>query len=231
MDWFAATLPLPYPDSTVMHARDRARSLKIAEKSNAVFDHETRLGATIQLEPLRQYTVGVLSLRVRDTVTAASAATRLSEYANTSMATVLTRDFDRGLRARLAFHNGYPREALRILEQLEQKEMQGDVTATPFAARAAERFLRAEVLASMGRNTEALAWLASLGYGSVSEIPLRALAYLRQGEIHDRLGNRRHAAIHYAKFLELWENSDAVFQPVVQTARQRLSTLRSSNAP
>ena len=231
MDWFAATLPLPYPDSTVMRARDRARSLKIAGKSNGVFDHETRLGGTIQLEPLRQYTVGVLSLRVQDTVSAASAARRLSEYANISTATVLTRDLDRGLRARLAFQNGRKREALRILEQLEQKEMQGDVTATPFAARAAERFLRAELLASMGRNTEALAWLASLGYGSVSEIPLRGLAHLRQAEIHDRLGSRQHAAVHYAKFLELWESSDAVFQPVVQSARQRLSILRSSNAP
>ena len=105
------------------------------------------------------------------------------------------------------------------------------MAATPFATRAAERFLRAEVLSSMGRNTEALAWLASLGYGSVSEIPLRALAHLRQAEIHERLGNRQHAAVHYAKFIELWEKSDAVFQPVVQSARQRLSHLRSSSAP
>jgi hypothetical protein len=77
-EWFAATLPLPYPDSMLTRVRDRAASLKdLSSSGRVVFESETGLGSPIQLEPLRQYTIGVLSLRLRDTTSAADASARL----------------------------------------------------------------------------------------------------------------------------------------------------------
>ena len=135
------------------------------------------------------------------------------------------RDLDRGLRARLAWGAGLPEEALRLLDALEVSDIQGDVLATPFAARANERFLHGEVLAAMGRHADALRWFESLGEGSVSEIPLQAPSHLRQAEIHERLGNREQAARHYARFLTVWRDADPEFRPQMDSARARLAKL------
>ena len=103
--------------------------------------------------------------------------------------------------------------------------MQGDIAATPFATRANERFLRAEILAALGRNAEALEWFASLGDGSVTEIPLRAISHYRQGEVLERLSRPRDASAQYARFLELWSNADPEFQQMVHSARQKMTAL------
>jgi len=223
-EWFAATLPLPYADSTLVRARRRAASAGPFPAGQAgSFENEMGMGTPIQLEPLRQYTLGILSLRLRDTVAAVAAATTLQRLAASSAATVLVRDLDRGLRARIAHHRGRNEEALRLLDALEARDSQGDIAVIPFVSRANERFLHGEVLVSLGHDADALRWFAALGDGSATEIPLRALAQLRQAEIHERLGNRAEAAGHYARFLDLWRNSDPDFRPLVAEARRRLA--------
>ncbi len=226
-EWFAATLPLPYADSTLLLVRRRAAS-PAPPASKSAFVNELGIGGPIQLEPLRQYTLGTLSLRLRDTASAAAAATHLQRLAALGDATALTRDLDRGLRARLAWQRERPQEALVLLETLESRDSQGDINVIPFVVRANERFLRGEVLASLGRDAEALRWFASLGKGSVSEIPMLALSHLRQAEIHERLGNRNLAANHSARFFELWRDVEPEFQPFVDAARRRLSSLARS---
>lgn len=138
------------------------------------------------------------------------------------------RDLNRGLRARLAWAAGRPDEALQLLDALEVSDTQGDVAGTPFAARANERFLRGEVLASMGRDTEALRWFAALGQGSVTEIALQAPSHLRQAEIHERRGDREAAARHYERYVTLWRDADSGFQPHVDDVRRRLTELSST---
>jgi hypothetical protein len=66
---------------------------------------------------------------------------------------------------------------------------------------------------------------ATLGHGLVTGVPLRTPAHLRQAEIHERLGNRARAAGHYEQFVELRRSADAEFQPAVDAARRRLSSL------
>jgi tetratricopeptide (TPR) repeat protein len=225
-EWFAATLPLPYADSTLMRVGRRAASAQaVSGGPKAAFENEMGMGTPIQLEPLRQYTLGTISLRLRDTVSAASAAGKLQRLAASGSATALTRDLDRGFRARLVWREGRPEEALRLLDSLESEDSQGDIAVIPFVSRANERYLRAELLASLGRNAEALQWFASLGSGSVTEIPLRALSELRQAEIHERLGHRDQATAHYARFLESWRDADREFQSFADTARRRLADL------
>jgi DNA-binding SARP family transcriptional activator len=224
-EWFSATLPLPYADSTLARVRRAASSRSFSSRAKAPFESETELGAPIQLEPLRQYTLGVLSLRLRDRPSAVAAAAKLEQLARSRDATDLTRDMDRGLRARLAWEEESPQKALAMLQTLESSDSQGDIAFTPFVARANERFLRGELLASLGRNTEALQWFASLGDGSVTEIPLRAPSHLRQAQIHASLGNRDRAATHYAQFVKLWSGADPELQPLVDSARRQLAAL------
>jgi DNA-binding SARP family transcriptional activator len=228
-DWFAATLPLPYADSTLVRVRQAAASHSISTKSRAPFVNELGIGAPIQFEPLRQYTLGLLSFRLRDTASASAVAAQLERLAALGGATTLTRDLDRGLRARLAWQRGRPEEALRLLETLESRDSQGDINVIPFVARSNERFLRGEVLAALGRDTEALQWFASLGKGSVSEIPLLPLSHLRQAEIHERIGHRDQAARHYARVLHLWRGADPPFRQLVDSARARLAILTRPN--
>ena len=96
-----------------------------------------------------------------------------------------------------------------------------------FLAFAQTRFLRAELLVQVGREREALAW-----YRSIGEIPFWDWAYLapaelRQGEIHERLGDRSRAAGHYARAVALWQTADASLQPLVHQARLALNRLRA----
>lgn len=225
-EWFAATLPIPYPDSTLARVRSEASKAQFGSSiANVGFSSETELGKPLQFEALRQYTVGVLSLRLRDTAAAVTPAAKLQQLATAGTATILTRDLDLGLRARLAWQRKLPEDALRLVQSLERSDVQGDVAATPFVARASERFLQAELLAAMGRNAEALQWFASLGEGSVSEVPVRAMSRLRQAQIYERLGNRREAVAYYTDFVHLWSNADAQFRPLVDTARRQLAAL------
>ena len=223
-DWYAATLPLPYSDSMLARLRAHAQSYKTS--SDRHFAGELGIGRVIRVEPVRQYTLGILSLRLNDAAAARLAAQTLHGLAQGNDANPLVRDLDRGLRARLAWHDGNAAEALRLLESVELGDTQGDLAATPFVARANERFLRAELLVALHRESDALRWLASLGDGAVSEVPLRAPAQLRQAEIHERLGQRGVAATHYARFIELWRHGDPEFQPLVSAAQRRLAELR-----
>jgi DNA-binding SARP family transcriptional activator/TolB-like protein len=230
-EWFAATLPLPWADSTLTRVRREAAARVVAAERTPAFETEMGIGTPVQLEPVRQYTLGILSLRLRDTTAASAAAAALQRLAGDRGSTALTRDLDRGLRARLAHELGRANEALGLLQTLESRDSQGDVAAIPFVSRASERYLRGDVLASLGRDAEALRWFASLGEGSVTEIPLRAPSHLRQAEIYERLGKPDEAARHYARFLELWHNSDPEFRPPVQVARGRLASLTQIRSP
>ena len=208
-EWYAATLPLPWADSTLERVRRRAASFVAPPAGGRrPFENALAVGTPIQVEPLRQYTLGLLSLRLGDTASAAEAATSLSRLAASGAANALVRDLDRGLRARLAWTAGAAAEALRLLQEMESRDSQGDIVITPFVARANERYLRGEILDSLGRDEEALRWFGSLGVGSVTEIPLQALSHLRQGEISERLGRSREAARHDARVQELWQNAD-----------------------
>jgi tetratricopeptide (TPR) repeat protein len=230
-EWYAVTLPVQYSDSTLVRARRRAASFEVPPTAGRPpFENVLAIGMPIRVEPLRQYTLGLLSLRLGDTIAAAAAAVRLRRIAESGDANTLVRDLDRGLRAHLAWRARRADEALGLLEALESRDSQGDIAVTPFVTRANERFLRGEILASLGRDEDALRWFASLGAGSVTEIPLQALSHLRQGEISDRLGRRREAARHYARVLELWRDADPELQSLVDTAQGRLARLESGAA-
>ena len=48
----------------------------------------------------------------------------------------------------------------------------------------------------------------------------------RLGELYDQRGDRVRAAANYVRFVELWKNADAEFQPAVTAVRGRLTQLK-----
>ena len=47
----------------------------------------------------------------------------------------------------------------------------------------------------------------------------------RLGQLYDERGDLENAALHYARFVELWADSDPVLQPRVQAAQVRLEAI------
>jgi tetratricopeptide (TPR) repeat protein len=52
-----------------------------------------------------------------------------------------------------------------------------------------------------------------------------APAHESLGHLYDERGDTENAALHYAQFVDLWEDADAVLQPRVETARARLQEI------
>ncbi|HYH78381.1 MAG TPA: hypothetical protein VEX86_01245 [Longimicrobium sp.] len=89
----------------------------------------------------------------------------------------------------------------------------------------AERWLRAELLARVGRDAEAVRW-----YGSLTEDISRGLlfptaAHLPRGEALERLGRPAEAAAEYRRFIALFSAADAEWAPALAGARARSSRL------
>lgn len=87
-------------------------------------------------------------------------------------------------------------------------------------------FLHADLLRRSGRTREALEW-----YGAqVAELPyhslLIAMCHLRRAEIHEELGERELAVHYYSRFVDLWREADPELQPMVERARDRLTSLQ-----
>ena len=104
-----------------------------------------------------------------------------------------------------------------------------ETAASVFVAEAYDRFFRAELLADIGKDEEALGWLRSIAERASYELVYLAPAQLRQAEIYDRRGDRNEAVKHYRRFIELWRDADPELQPIVNRARERLSRLKNVN--
>jgi hypothetical protein len=48
------------------------------------------------------------------------------------------------------------------------------------------------------------------------------------GEVHEAQGRREEAAAAYERVVEIWKDGDAVLQPRVQRAREKVAALRGS---
>jgi tetratricopeptide (TPR) repeat protein len=131
-----------------------------------------------------------------------------------------------GIRAALAGAHGEAEEALRILEAAPFEAHYDEVYTSPVIAMAAERYLMAELLDASGRSREALGWFASLGDLQAYEIAYVAPAHLRLAHIRERLGELERAALHYARFVELWRDCDPELRVFVEDAEARLARLR-----
>jgi DNA-binding SARP family transcriptional activator/TolB-like protein len=223
-DWALATRVLmaaekgfPVPRARVAALRDslRARRPFPLLKSLTYSDPPVISGADWQ-----RYLDGLLSVRLGDQRAAAQAASAL-EVAGTEGSREERAMLAHALRAEIAHAAGDDRRALAELDQFDLGPP--NWIALPLHWGTRVRLLRAEVLLALGRDGEAADLYASII--STFDAPYVALAHLRRARVHARHVEPEQARFHYGRFLSLWMDADADFQPLVAQARQELEAL------
>lgn len=89
------------------------------------------------------------------------------------------------------------------------------------------RSLIAESLVATGREEDALWWYESIAGIGLGELPYRAPATERLAQIYAYRGDRKEAALHYSRFIDLWRNADPELQPRARAAAESLRTGRA----
>jgi serine/threonine-protein kinase len=170
---------------------------------------------------LRLYLLGLLSVRLGDHDPAVDYAAELERRAGASFAPLFISDLSRGLRAEVARARGRPDQALALLDSTgfwtrEDVKRTGN---SPFYEHEYEQFTRAELLFALGRHGEALQL-----YGAIADELFHsgAPAHLRLAQVYEAQGERRKAAVHYGRFVDLWKDCDPELRPLVEQARQRM---------
>jgi tetratricopeptide (TPR) repeat protein len=173
---------------------------------------------------LRLHRLGLIELRVGDTVSAAKAATRLvTTMAPDSEMTPTATALAASLRARIAAVAGDSARALAILERVQWSRVCRIAAAEPM-----DRLLHADLLAAAGRYADAVRWYETLGSGAPQELPFVGYAALGMARTYERSGDRAAAVREYRRFAELWRDADAPLKALAATARQRVAALDST---
>jgi tetratricopeptide (TPR) repeat protein len=181
------------------------------------------------LPAIRLYLLGLLSWRMGVPQPLREALQRLDRMAaeGEGEGADLARAFAATLQALLAWQQGNAAEALAALDRAQLKRPFHARARSPLLEQHWNRYLRAEILRTAGRQEEALRWYEALhdGYFHWGAIYLGP-SHLRRAEIHERRGDRERAVEHYARFIELWKDSDPELRPRLRQARRRLAGLR-----
>jgi hypothetical protein len=180
-------------------------------------------------EPLRHYLRGALSVRLRDTVAAAREVAVLEHLPPSELdsASLFAKWFARLIRAEVAKGSGQAERALALLgapHALADHRLPY-VWSYPLAH---ERFLRAELLASLGRTDDALRWYATFPDPNAYDFMFVPAARFRTAELLERAGQRERAAAAYERFSALWAKADPSLQSFVKDAGARAQRLRAS---
>jgi len=181
------------------------------------------------LTPFRTYLVGLLHARLGENEEALQVVTELETLDLPKDSIGLFSDLALEIRALLAAEQGRLEEAVDLLDSqsLKQATLHGGKEPRPY--RPFGRLLRAEYLAALGRNEEALGWyegFPSLLNDTMWEATHLSHIYGRMGQIYDELGEREKAIEYYTRFVTRWQDADAKFQPRVDSARTRLAELQ-----
>jgi len=162
---------------------------------------------------IRAYRLGLLSARLSDTGAILVQADSLKRMAAAlqDRSAVVTRTLEHSLRARAAFAVGDLRGTLDHLEQADWIAVKSG-----FEGEAADRFLRAVVLDSLGRDQEALAWYRAIAQRATHELVYVAPARLRESVLAARLNERDHA-------ISALRSADLLWRRAPQPQRDRVA--------
>jgi tetratricopeptide (TPR) repeat protein len=178
----------------------------------------------------RPYLLGLVSVRLGRHAEALRYARELENHAaprggaGASREEGMARYFASAVLAQVAFEEGDPQEALRLLEEALPEESWATRPSSLLLSEGHERYLRARALEALDRHEEALNWYASLGWTHAEQLFV-APALLRSAEIYERLGEADNAAAHYGRFIARWRDCDAELRPSVDRAQEALVRL------
>jgi hypothetical protein len=189
---------------------------------------------TVYAPVTRPYLLGLVAARLGRPAEALRHASRLESRAarqggvGSSRAATLAEYFATILRAQVAYGEGDPDGAFRLLDQAQADDWWALRPAYLLLSQANERFLRAQTLEALGRDEEALVWYASFGWVSQADGPFVAPALLRTAEIYERLGDAEQAAANYRRYITRWADCDPELRPLVTGAEQALARLTAA---
>lgn len=181
--------------------------------------HNVALAMHNGLHPLlRRYLLALLEIRLNRPDVAEVHAQALHEIAVPAEGETLRWNLACGAMAGVARARGMPAEALEQLVQIRDERWFQLTVGSPFHAQAYERFLRAELLAELGRPDDALGWYASLAERSPYELGFRAPADLRQARLLMQSGDRVAARRHLALAAAAWHEAALALRREVERA-------------
>ncbi|HEU4700430.1 MAG TPA: bacterial transcriptional activator domain-containing protein [Gemmatimonadales bacterium] len=158
----------------------------------------------------RAYLLAHLSARLGDLRALDRWGEELARLPAPAQGTTLVWNLARSVAAQRHRLRGDAAGALEALARSRLETWFQLTVASPFYAQAGERFLRAELLAELGRDDEALGWYRSLVERSPFELVFRAPAHRRQAALHERAGRAEDAARHRAVADALWRDGELV---------------------
>jgi DNA-binding SARP family transcriptional activator len=183
----------------------------------------------------RLYLLGLLSARTGEHADALSKARAMEITSRelllndpTSLLAAEARDRALSVRAESAWLRGAPSEALRYLEAtLPEKWWPPIANGDLFANWGYERYMRAEVLRQLGRETEAKQWYSGLGITEY-ELVFRPVVNLRLGEAAEREGDLRAASGYYRRAIARWTDADPDVPAYHNEGRTALSRVNAA---
>lgn len=174
----------------------------------------------------RTYLLGALSARLGDTAAVGDAMRRIAAtHPADAHEAELIRFQLHVLDARRMWSGGDAAGALRALQAGWPGQTLPRFSSYESYDHTAERFLRAELLHALGRDSEALAWYATVPEDLGAGIEYSAPAHLAQARILDARGERRQAASHYRRFIRAWRACDPALRPLLAEAERRAAAL------
>ena len=171
---------------------------------------------------LRWYLLALLSLRLGEVDTALQYRGEIRSTGPGHSSESIGASLRRSVAAHQAARAGDSADALRLLEGDRLRAPLERIALSPFYAQALDRYLRAELLTSLGRPDEALGWFASLSEGS--DLLFWAVAHRRQSELLASMGRAEEAKAHAERFRDLRGRHEPLASVLHQSANRPTSS-------
>jgi tetratricopeptide (TPR) repeat protein len=223
--FLVATSPFPLPRVEVERARDAlARTAPPSSGgTGSLADHERAAFPVAR----HHYLLGALAVSLGDGAEVERQIAALGRPADPdAAAAVFTAHLRHQLRARQLHAAGHDAQALAEVERGWPEPVASLFMKDDSYSTVAERYFRAELLAAVGRDAEALAWYGSLAEDISRGLVFPTAAHLGRARVLERMGRPADAAAEYDRYLRLWGSADAEAQPGPAFARERLAQLR-----
>ena len=189
------------------------------ERSRRAIARGDTIALAVDAAAWRHFFAGVIALRQRDSALARRELAALDTGTRPQNAGVQLAPI---LRAELAVARDRAGDALAALGPIPNVGTWiGDPSTSLESAH--HRWLRAELLARLGRDREALRLFASLPSPTGGDIAYAPASHLRQAEILERLGDLPDAARHYRRALGYWRDAGPEVASLAQRARAGLA--------